>query len=103
MPRKLSGKTSREGNNSLQADDASASLTKNQAPVDSPKVKRMSVSLPADIAGLLEFLADVQGVSQNEALRKAIATEAYLQQEIREGSTVLIQKSNKDIKEVVFR
>lgn len=80
-------------NQSFQV-DATASLT---------KPKRMSVSLPGDIAGLLKFLADTQGISQNEALRKAIATEAYVQQEVREGSTILVQKSNKEIREVVFR
>ncbi|WP_346293955.1 ribbon-helix-helix domain-containing protein [Sphaerothrix gracilis] len=80
--------------NNLQSDDA----------VVSPlKPKRMSISLPADIAGLLEFLAETQGISQNEALRRAIATEAYIQQEIQEGATILIQKPNKQIKEVVFR
>ena len=73
------------------------------ADIISSKPKRMSVSFPPDIASLLEFLADSQGVSLNEALRKAIATEAYIQQEIREGSTILVQKSNKEIREVVFR
>lgn len=83
----------------FQTDDASTSSS-----IKEPsKSKRMSISLPPDIAELLEFLANTQGISQNEALRKAIATEAYIQQEIREGSTVLIQKSNKTLKEVVFR
>lgn len=65
--------------------------------------KRMSVSLSGDAARLLEYLAEVQGITQNEALRKAIATEAYIRQEMEQGAKVLLQKSNKDIREVVFR
>jgi len=65
--------------------------------------KRMSVSLSGDAARLLAYLAETQGITQNEALRKAIATEAYLRQEMEQGAKVLLQKSNKDIREVVFR
>jgi len=68
-----------------------------------PTSKRMSVTLPIDVAEMLEFLATSQGISQNEALRKAIATEAYFQKEIKQGSTVLIMNSDKSMKEVVFR
>jgi hypothetical protein len=65
--------------------------------------KRISVSLSADAAQMLEYLAKTQGITQNEALRKAIATEAYFHKEIRAGSKVLLQKSDKEIREVVFR
>ncbi|NET43058.1 CopG family transcriptional regulator [Okeania sp. SIO2B3] len=68
-----------------------------------PLAKRMSVTLPTDVAEMLEFLAKSQGITQNEALRKAIATEAYFQKEIKQGSTVLIMNSDKSVKEVVFR
>jgi len=66
-------------------------------------VKRMSISLSGDAARMLEFLAEAQGITQNEALRKAIATEAYLLQERMQGSKVLLQKPSQDIREVVFR
>jgi hypothetical protein len=65
--------------------------------------KRISVSLSTDAAQMLEYLAKTQGITQNEALRKAIATEAYFQKEIRAGSKILLQKSDKEIREVVFR
>lgn len=65
--------------------------------------KRMSVSLSGDAARMLAYLAEAQGITQNEALRKAIATEAYLREEMEQGAKVLLQKSNKDIREVVFR
>ncbi|WP_027401581.1 ribbon-helix-helix protein, CopG family [Aphanizomenon flos-aquae] len=66
-------------------------------------IKRMSVSLSDDIARLLEFLAESQGISQNEALRKAIATEAYLLKERQQGTKVLLQRPDKEIREVLFR
>jgi hypothetical protein len=66
-------------------------------------MKRMSVSLSGDAARLLEHLAEAQGITQTEALRKAIATEAYLRQEMDQGAKVLLQKPDKEIREVVFR
>lgn len=68
-----------------------------------PTTKRMSISLSGDAARLLDFLAESQGISQNEALRRAIATEAYLLEERLNGSKVLLQKSDKEIREVIFR
>jgi len=72
---------------------------------DSPNTsaKRMSISLSGDAAQLLEFIAQTQGITQNEALRKAIATEAYLLEERMQGSKVLLQKSDKEVREVIFR
>ncbi|HEY9798722.1 MAG TPA: ribbon-helix-helix protein, CopG family [Leptolyngbyaceae cyanobacterium] len=81
---------------------ASDGLSKEQTS-NASSVKRMSISLSGDIARLLEFLAESQGISQNEALRKAIATEAYLLQERQQGTKVLLQKPDKEIREVLFR
>jgi hypothetical protein len=55
------------------------------------------------LAKLLEFLADSQGISQNEAIRRAIATDVYFLKERLEGSKVLLQKPDKEIREVLFR
>jgi hypothetical protein len=63
----------------------------------------MSITLSGDSARWLEKLAESQGVSQVEALRKALSTEVYIQQEISAGSSILIQKSDKTLREVVFR
>lgn len=65
--------------------------------------KRLSISLSDDAANLLEFLAQSQGITKNEALRRAIATEAYLLEERLQGTKVLLQKSDKEIREVLFR
>ena len=65
--------------------------------------KRMSVSLPPDTAALLEQLAQSQGITMVEAIRKAINTEAYLQGEIRKGCKVQLVAADGTIKEIVFR
>lgn len=43
-----------------------------------------------------------RGISQAEAILKAIATESFLQQEIKNGSKILIE-TDRSLKEVVFR
>ncbi len=71
--------------------------------VSSNKLKRMSVSLGGEASQQLEWLAKAQGITQIEALRKAIATEAYLHKEIKQGSKVLLQGLDNELREVVFR
>lgn len=66
--------------------------------------KRMSLTLSVDAVEKLEWLAKVQGgISLNEAIRRAIATEGYIRKEIEADSKLLVQKSNGDIRELVFR
>jgi metal-responsive CopG/Arc/MetJ family transcriptional regulator len=65
--------------------------------------KRMSINLSSDVAKWLQAIADEQNISQSEALRRAIATEKYLLDERSKGSKILLQKSDKEIREVVFR
>jgi predicted DNA-binding protein len=65
--------------------------------------KRQSVSLSSDVAELLAFLAESQGITQSEAIRKAIITEAYFRKEIEKGGEILVRKPDKDIQEVIFR
>ncbi|MDJ0719682.1 MAG: CopG family transcriptional regulator [Prochloraceae cyanobacterium] len=66
------------------------------------KGKRMTIFLPENLVKHLEWLAEVQGISQAEAIRKAIATESFMQREINQGSKVLIETEG-SVKEVVFR
>lgn len=67
------------------------------------KGKRMSISLSGDSAAMLDELATGQGISINEALRLAIATEAYFYKAKADGAKVLIQTPEGEIKEVIFR
>jgi predicted transcriptional regulator len=65
--------------------------------------KRMSINLSSEVAKWLESIAADQHISQSEALRRAIATERYLLDERQNGSKVLLQRADKEIREVVFR
>jgi predicted transcriptional regulator len=88
-------------NQSRALNKKSDPMKSNSLETQSPK--RMSVTLSGDAARLLEQLAESQGITQTEALRKAIATESYLQQEVNSGSRILLQKADKEIREVIFR
>lgn len=66
------------------------------------KTKRMTIQLTFEAAKKLELLAANQGISQVEALRRAISTEAYFQEEIQQGSKVLLQTKD-SLQVVIFR
>lgn len=65
--------------------------------------KRMSITLPTKLAAALEKIARREQLSLNELVRRAIATDLFIQEEVNKGSKILIQKSNKEIQEVIFR
>ncbi len=66
------------------------------------KPKRMTISLgPKDKANL-EFLTDEQDITQSEALRRAIATEVFVQKAQENGDLILLEKDGSK-KQVVFR
>jgi hypothetical protein len=65
--------------------------------------KRMSISLTGQAAEVLDTLATSQDITQNEALRKAIGTEAYIRNEIASGSRIVIVRADGKEVDVVFR
>ena len=65
--------------------------------------KRVSVSLPLDTIEKLDKIASRHGITMTDAIRRAIATEAYIDREIQENSKILIQKPDNSLIEVVFR
>ncbi len=67
------------------------------------QTKRVSVSLPLDTIEKLDKIASRHGITMTDAIRRAIATEAYIDREIQENSKILIQKSDNSLMEVVFR
>lgn len=64
--------------------------------------RRMTVQFTRDQAKHLDWLADTQELTQAEVIRKALATESYLQQHIQRGCKVFI-KDGDSLCEVVFR
>lgn len=65
--------------------------------------KRVNVSLSEETIGLLQGIARRRGVSMTEAVRIAIKTEDYIEQQIESGGKILIEKPDKTMREVVFR
>lgn len=74
-----------------------------QASPRSSNGKRLSVILSDEAERLLNDLANIQGITKSEALRKAIATESYLLEERVKGSKVFVRSKNNELMEVVFR
>ena len=70
---------------------------------DKLQTKRVSVSLPLDTIEQLDKIANRHGITMTDAIRRAVATEAYLDNEIQENSKILIQKSDNSLIEVIFR
>ena len=65
--------------------------------------KRMSITLTGEAIEHLEFLSNSQGITQNEALKKAIATDVYIRKHCILGAKILLQNVDGSIVEVVFR
>ena len=70
---------------------------------DKSQTQRVSVSLPLDAIEKLDKIATRHGITMTDAIRRAIATEAYINNEIQENSKILIQKSDNSLIEVVFK
>jgi hypothetical protein len=66
--------------------------------------KRLTVSLSEEAVAKLEWIAKSKGITLAEALRRAIATEGYILQEIGKGRQVLIRDpGSSEVRELVFR
>ena len=74
------------------------SANKNQS-----QTKRVSISLPLDTIAKLDQIASRHKITMTDAIRRAIATEAYINSEIQNNSKILIQKSDNSLIEVVFK
>jgi metal-responsive CopG/Arc/MetJ family transcriptional regulator len=70
---------------------------------DKCQTKRVSVSLPLETIEQLDKIASRHGITMTDAIRRAIATEAYIDSKIQEDSKILIQKPDNSLIEVVFR
>lgn len=70
---------------------------------DKCQTKRVSVSLPLETIEKLDQIASRHGITMTDAIRRAIATEAYIEQEIQQDSKILIQKADNTLREIVFR
>jgi predicted transcriptional regulator len=65
--------------------------------------KKVTVNLGDEVQAALNEIATKRGVSMTEALRQAIANEKFLQDEINQGSKILIEDKDKNVQRVVFK
>lgn len=65
--------------------------------------KKVTVNLGDEVQAALNEIATKRGISMTEALRQAIANEKFLQDEINQGSKILIEDKDKNVQRVVFK
>ena len=70
---------------------------------DPKKVVKLTVNLSGDVYATLKGLAEQQGTTITDALRKAIGTESFFRTAKGNGSDILVQDKNKNVKQVVLR
>jgi hypothetical protein len=68
----------------------------------SSTVRRVTASLRERDESNLERVAETAGLSQNDAIRKALATEAFVQETLDAGGEILVRDSAGNIKVVQF-
>ena len=66
-------------------------------------VKKVTVNLSDETIRDLREVADKRGITLTEAIRRAIATEKFVQDERDEGSKILVEKPGGRVREVEFR
>lgn len=63
---------------------------------------KVTVNLPEDAVSFLKEYAEKRGITMTEALRRLISNEKYLVQEIEDNGKVLIEKKDKQVRELVL-
>ena len=64
--------------------------------------KRVTVSLRDPDEDRLEEVSEATGLSQNDAIRKALATEAFVQRTLARGRKILVEGDDGEVREVEF-
>lgn len=64
--------------------------------------KRLTVVLPIKTYEMLQALSSMQSTTLNEAIRRAISTEAFIRNEVEKGSKILVKSDEAETKELVF-
>lgn len=66
------------------------------------KPVKVTVNLPEDTVDAIKRIAEERGTTVTEAMRQVIESQRYLQQEIKQGSKVLIEKPDQSLRQVIF-
>jgi hypothetical protein len=65
--------------------------------------QRLSVNLSPEAAAALRWLKARYGGSTTEAIRRAISTEKYIQEQVDSGAKILVAREGQPLREIVFR
>ena len=64
--------------------------------------RRVTASLREPDSYNLDEVAEATNLTPNDAIRKALATEAWVQRELAKGATILIKDPDGTIREIAF-
>ena len=64
--------------------------------------KRVTASLRDPDLENLQEVAEATRLSENDAIRKALATEAFVQETLRGGGAILVRDKDGNVREVAF-
>lgn len=64
--------------------------------------RRVTASLRDPDVENLETVAEATSLSPNDAIRKALATEAFIQKALSRGGKIMVQDEHGDLREVAF-
>lgn len=77
---------------------------RNETRKTTSETHRVSVSLSQAVLNKLKKIAEENNVSMTDAIRIAIGTESYFQEEREKGAKILIERPDDDtLREVVFK
>lgn len=62
---------------------------------------KISANLAPEVVETIKELAKKRGISMTELLRRAVAVEKFLDEEIERGSTILIETREKELRQLV--
>ena len=66
------------------------------------EARRLTVNLRASDVARIEAIAEQTGLTANEILRRALATEEFVQRNRREGRKILVENDDKSLREIEF-
>lgn len=64
---------------------------------------KLTVNLPDSTVEKIKKMAAARGITVTEALRQVIENQGYLHEEMIQGSKLLIEKPDRQIRELVIR
>jgi predicted transcriptional regulator len=64
---------------------------------------KITANLPEETVAELRQIAEKEGLTLTAALRQAISTQKFVTDEIRSGGKLVIERSGRPSREVIFR